>query len=333
MNHGPSTNNVVFQTKGHIRRRVAIITRTKNRTILLRRAFESVLSQHHQDWHIYVVNDGGIASEVDALAASYEGRLGGRLSIFHNETSVGLARAINTALVRVDGEYLAIHDDDDSWHPDFLTQTISFLEESKNDQFVAVMAKFYYISEQIKDGTIVELGRRLVNNWPITLKFFPLLYWNAFPPICYIIRMQAVEKLGLVNENLVLLEDTDYLRRLLALGDVATLQEPLAYYHHRPKVESNQLQNSTLTLTNDYNIYDRRIGNGLIRRFLNDNPANIGLIYALGSLHAQIDELRANVAVDPKVIAREIYYEANRHSIGYKLSKLFRKLFRLQSIE
>ena len=48
--------------------KVAIITRTKNRCLLLRRAIESVLAQSFADWTHVIVNDGGNRYEVDLLA-------------------------------------------------------------------------------------------------------------------------------------------------------------------------------------------------------------------------------------------------------------------------
>ncbi len=38
---------------------VTVITRTKNRTLLLERAIKSVLAQTREDWTHVIVNDGG----------------------------------------------------------------------------------------------------------------------------------------------------------------------------------------------------------------------------------------------------------------------------------
>ena len=38
---------------------VGIITRTKDRPVLLKRALESVVNQSYEDWHLVIVNDGG----------------------------------------------------------------------------------------------------------------------------------------------------------------------------------------------------------------------------------------------------------------------------------
>ena len=48
---------------------VAVITRTKDRPILLRRAIESVLRQSFGEWVHVIINDGGNPSTVDFLVA------------------------------------------------------------------------------------------------------------------------------------------------------------------------------------------------------------------------------------------------------------------------
>ena len=45
--------------------KIAIITRTKNRPLLLRRAINSVLKQTLKDWIMVIVNDGGSKEEVE----------------------------------------------------------------------------------------------------------------------------------------------------------------------------------------------------------------------------------------------------------------------------
>ncbi|MGR9051111.1 MAG: glycosyltransferase family 2 protein [Gammaproteobacteria bacterium] len=99
---------------------VAIITRTKNRNILLRRAIESVLGQHFRNWLMVIVNDGGDAEAVDRLVAEYESQFRGRSKVIHNPNSLGMEAASNVGIKNSDSRYLVIHDDDDSWHPAFL---------------------------------------------------------------------------------------------------------------------------------------------------------------------------------------------------------------------
>jgi glycosyltransferase involved in cell wall biosynthesis len=51
--------------------KVAVVTRTKDRPVLLERAIQSVHSQTMKDFIHVIYNDGGDASSVDALVEKY----------------------------------------------------------------------------------------------------------------------------------------------------------------------------------------------------------------------------------------------------------------------
>ena len=61
--------------------KVAIITRTKNRNLLLDRCIRSVLAQTEQDWVHVIVNDGGEAAPLDELISAYQAQYRGRLKV------------------------------------------------------------------------------------------------------------------------------------------------------------------------------------------------------------------------------------------------------------
>ena len=60
------------------RPRVAVIVRTKDRSLLLSRALDDILNQTMEDWELVVVNDGGSARPVDELVSAREERLAKR---------------------------------------------------------------------------------------------------------------------------------------------------------------------------------------------------------------------------------------------------------------
>lgn len=111
---------------------VAIITRTKNRPVLLARALNSVLEQKYHNWHLYIVNDGGDKHAVDNLVDVYADQFGDKITVIHNEKSLGMEAASNCAFHLANEEFMVIHDDDDSWHPDFLLETVAFLKKNQN---------------------------------------------------------------------------------------------------------------------------------------------------------------------------------------------------------
>ena len=69
---------------------VAVITRTKDRTVLLRRAIESVIRQTFGDWVHVIVNDGGNSHELDLLVNEYASRYRGRAKVIHLAENVGI---------------------------------------------------------------------------------------------------------------------------------------------------------------------------------------------------------------------------------------------------
>src|ERR1700679_2068040 len=119
--------------------RVAIVMRTKNRPILLSRAFASVLGQKYENWHLYLVNDGGNPGDLKKLIKLNEKAFHGRITVIHHEKSRGMEAASNSALKQSEGEFLIVHDDDDSWHPEFLEKTVGFLNDPQNSAFAAVV--------------------------------------------------------------------------------------------------------------------------------------------------------------------------------------------------
>ncbi|MGZ3660875.1 MAG: glycosyltransferase family A protein, partial [Bdellovibrionota bacterium] len=67
----------------------AILLRTKDRPVFLRRALESILAQTDEDWVIALVNDGGDRAALDDTLAPFAKRLAGRLAVAHFEKSEG----------------------------------------------------------------------------------------------------------------------------------------------------------------------------------------------------------------------------------------------------
>jgi glycosyltransferase involved in cell wall biosynthesis len=214
--------------------KVAIITRTKNRPLLLRRCIESVVNQTFQDWLHVIVNDGGDPTTVEGVVAAYTGKYGGRVRMIHNETSVGMQNASNIGIRAVDSEFIAIHDDDDSWNPMFLAECVGYLDEAgidSTEQGVAVQS--IWINEEIDSlGNIVELSR--TDYLPFeSISLFQTASRNAFPPIAFLYRRKAHDTIGYFNQAFNELGDHDFNLRFLSHFDIGTLSKRLAGYHWR----------------------------------------------------------------------------------------------------
>lgn len=135
--------------------------RTKNRPVLLARALESVIQQSYTNWHLYLVNDGGDTSSVNQLINLNFIDLNHKITVIHNNYSLGMEAASNCGLNIANEEYLVVHDDDDAWHPDFLKETVAYLNSEQ--QAVVVLTNCIIINEEIQEDKSIQLGTM---RWP-----------------------------------------------------------------------------------------------------------------------------------------------------------------------
>lgn len=307
--------------------RVAIITRTKNRPLLLARAFASMLDQQYANWHLYLVNDGGDPAPVDALLAQYHAAFDGRLSVIHHATSQGMEAASNAGLAAIHGcDYVVIHDDDDAWHPEFLQQTVRYLEAPANAGYVAVATRCEVIHEEILGDEVIEHRREPLSYWKPQVDLLDQLLHNRFPPICLLIRRQAIDLIGPYNASLPVLGDWDYNLRLLLLGDIGAIDTDLAFYHHRiDKQLGSTYGNSVHSGIDKHQLYQTLYRNSLLRPLLQKDPGYIGLLHVLlksnqahidGSLQGKLDWMHWDIN--------------NNHDLRQRIDALQAKLDRLE---
>jgi len=110
------------------------------------------------------------------------------------------------------------------------------------------------------------------------------LFSNTIPPITLLIRKEAADIIGGFNESLPVLGDWDYNLRLLQLGDIASLNEVLAYYHHRVNAQAGNLyDNSVLAGVQKHWKYNNLYKNALIRGTLKEHPELLGLVFLVAA--------------------------------------------------
>lgn len=259
--------------------RVAIVMRTYNRPVLLVRAFASVLQQTYQNWHLYLVNDGGDKVMLENLLADYRSAFGERLTVIHHETNHGMEAASNSALKQAEGDFVIIHDDDDTWHPAFLQKTTEFLNMPENHCYAGVITNCEMVFEQLEENRIIEKNREKWDFFQKNLSFSDLLFANNAPPISFLIRKSVVDAVGYFNSDLPVLGDWDYILRVMQIGDIGTIDEIIAYYHHRIKTNHNDIySNTTIAGVERHKKYNVLYTNALIRTFLKSDPGAIGLL-------------------------------------------------------
>ncbi|WP_080963493.1 glycosyltransferase family 2 protein [Pseudomonas putida] len=228
----------------HTDKHVAIITRTKNRPVLLKRAARSVASQTFEDYSWIVVNDGGNVEDViSVIEASDIDPL--KVTICTNTESVGMEAASNIGIRNSQSEYIIIHDDDDSWDPRFLEKTVKFLED-KRDIYDAVITGTTYVSESIIDDNVISHGQWPYNDWIKNVQIAEMVVGNFFAPIAFLFKRKIYDLIDGFDEKLPVLGDWDFNLRYLMKSDIGVLREPLAYYHHRDQGSVSQTYSNSV---------------------------------------------------------------------------------------
>jgi glycosyltransferase involved in cell wall biosynthesis len=224
---------------------VSIITRTKDREQFLSRAVQSVLGQvDAPNWEWIVVNDAGDKTAVEAIIARVPQELANRVKVIHLPESKGMEHASNQGIQQARGEYLVIHDDDDSWHPDFLRQMTAWLDREENEAFAGVVCHSKRIEETVEADGIRIHSETPFNTWLASIDPWTILEENPYPPISFMFRRSAYEEVGPFDESLPVLGDWEFNVRLILRWPLGILPEMLAHYHHRPRSATGASANS-----------------------------------------------------------------------------------------
>jgi len=102
---------------------ISICLSTYNRTHLLGKAIENVLSQAYSNFELLIVNDG--SKDTTESVIKHYLKQDKRIYYFKHHTNKGLAAARNTAIDHARGTYFTFIDDDDSWNINFLIEFVN----------------------------------------------------------------------------------------------------------------------------------------------------------------------------------------------------------------
>lgn len=216
--------------------KVAILLRTRNRPLFLRRALESLRRQSFQDFRIHVINDGGDLTELQRCVEAHGTVWGDRLSCVDLPRSVGRSKALALALAVSDEPYILIHDDDDTLEPSFLAETVAYLERDEVGFYAGVTTSNYDVYEHVEDGRIMtdrKTDQYGMKTGTIMDYGLYLSHMCVVMPITFLFRRSALAIAGEVETRLDYVEDHDLFLRIMMAGEVGIIGAFLCSYHHR----------------------------------------------------------------------------------------------------
>ncbi|MFE5409126.1 glycosyltransferase family 2 protein [Microbacterium sp. NPDC056569] len=253
--------------EGADRPTVAVVVRTKDRPRMLRRALASITAQTFPSWEAVIVNDGGDPATVDEVVSELPAEHRDRISVLHNPSATGRWPAANAGMQATSAPYLVLHDDDDSWHPDFLARTVAYLEANPDE--VGVIARTEVILEQFDDsGEIVETGRYVLEDHNPEVLATDLLQFNRFVPIGFLYRRSLHDRIGLYDASLPAAADWAFNMRAMLIHQIRYVDDQvLAYWHQRPGV-NGVAGNSVFAAPEDHDFANRAHRDRALREFM-----------------------------------------------------------------
>lgn len=276
--------------------RIVVVTRTKNRTLLLIRAIRSVLGQTYHDWHHVIVNDGGDPNEIREVLEPYQKAYQGRLNVIDNPISVGMEAASNIGIRACSSEFIVIHDDDDSWEPTFLVRCLEFMDSKTvpllNREYGGVITYSLRILEEMDGENVQIVTTEPFNTWMAAVSLYRLAASNTFPPISFLFKRKVLEEVGYFREDLPVLGDWDFHLRVCVRYEIGLIPELLANYHHRLSIRSGVYGNTVIAEDFRHRTYENLYRNELLRQDLESGRAGLGFIVNIGRsfehMHGQI---------------------------------------------
>lgn len=218
---------------------VAVLVRTKDRPRFLRRALANIAEQTFTDYTVCVINDGGDESATRAIlqASPLAHLLEGDAPRLMLLTTGGgnMEAASNAGLAATDSEFVAIHDDDDLWAPEFLERTVGALRAS--EALICSTRVVERYERETPEGEFEVYEERIFHDGLPGFGLQFLYRTNRVVPIGILYRRRLHELVGFYDESLPVVGDWEFNLRAAAVTEVLLVDEPLAYWSLRPEAD------------------------------------------------------------------------------------------------
>lgn len=198
----------------------------------LGRAVASVLAQSYADIEIIVVNDASPETgQIEACLAQYP-----QVRYVRNPENIGLAATRNAGIAVAQGEYIALLDADDEYHPEKIAAQMAVIAPG-----CAVTCGVMHV---YPDGSTRVPRQACRGTLRSVRSDAQLQYRNTLNGAGLLIAREVLLGVGMYEGSLRSCEDFDLSLRLLSAGvEMCELQRPLYLYHFNSLGLSKNLRN------------------------------------------------------------------------------------------
>lgn len=195
---------------------VSIVIPTYNYGRFVTEAVDSALAQDYKPVEIIVIDDGSTDDTPERLAP-YEGRIR-----YIRQENKGLSAARNTGIRHATGQWIALLDSDDVWHPHKLKIQLQALRERKDVGLAGSPSAASLTDPLSPNPQVHELSLR------------DFVVSSRMGPSSALIRRRCFEIVGFFDERLRSVEDRDMWLRLAARFSCVLVDSPCWWYRRHP---------------------------------------------------------------------------------------------------
>lgn len=215
---------------------ISVVVASYNHQSYVQECLNSVLAQDFQDFEIVVTDDGSSDETVACIQALSEPRI--HLKVLpHNQ---GACIALNDAILRARGQFIAVLNSDDYFLPGKLGQQLTYLQA--HPQVGAVFGLPAFINEQgavfadpaHRDHNAFVAGERTRHQW---LRHF----FDEGNALCHptaLVRREVYDRLGLYDPRLAQVPDLDMWIRLACHTGLHVMPQALTAFRVRDGLQN-----------------------------------------------------------------------------------------------
>ena len=196
---------------------VSAVIPTHNRLHLLRRALYSVQAQTLPPLETIVIDDGSTDRSHESLATEFPNVQ------WIRQSNHGVSHARNQGIKQAKGEWIALLDSDDAWHPSKLEEQNQFLQQNLGLLFCHTDEAWIRRGKSVSHPAYLNKSNQDI--------FLKSLARCIICPSSVVIHQKIFEKIGFFDEELPVCEDYDLWLRLVLQYEIGYLDRKLVTKH------------------------------------------------------------------------------------------------------